>query len=135
MGCDIHWIIEKNMGGHWLGLNSNQDYNSARIIGRNYELFSALASVRGYSERQPLGIPKNASELTKYIVDRWGGEETGDGHSHSYMSLQDFIDIFLKICGSHLKEFQKQYPCYEMFGIELEPEDYKDCRIVFFFDN
>lgn len=68
---------------------------------RNYSAFAILADVRngrGFAGIQtgegfipisnPRGVPDDASDEYKGEVDRWNG----DGHSHSYHTLQQLLD-------------------------------------------
>lgn len=71
-------------------------YNEHYYNGRNYYLFSILADVRngygdGYVEYicETKGVPDDASIGYKHIVNMWGG----DGHSHSYFTLSELLDI------------------------------------------
>ena len=41
----------------------------------------------------PKGIPDDISELAKYDVDEYGG----DGHSHSYLGITEFIDAAKRV--------------------------------------
>ena len=60
--------------------------------GRNYDLFAILANVRNkYGFRpisMPKGLPEDISETVKLEAEEWAG----DGHSHSYHTLQDLLD-------------------------------------------
>lgn len=68
------------------------DYSQVRATGRDYTLFGLLASVRGDGPREALGLPENVSELVAAAAERAGG----DGHSHSYMSLEEFKRVCLE---------------------------------------
>ena len=104
MGCDIHMFVEYKIdNGKWEAHAGHEidreddDYESVRSVsatGRDYSLFSELASVRGQSSREPLGLPENISERVKYASDLW----SCDAHSHSYMSLEEFEEV-LTDCG------------------------------------
>jgi len=65
---------------------------------RNYDVFAILADVRngrgfagsdtgdGFNPiAEPKGVPEDASEYYKKVVDEWNG----DGHSHSYFSMEE----------------------------------------------
>ena len=95
MGCDIHVFIEfRHQNGHWqadkhhtLEIDDGWEHvNQVSATGRCYELFGHLASVRGPGSREPLGIPEDLSPILRKAVERMGS----DGHSHSYLSLEDF---------------------------------------------
>lgn len=132
MGCDIHWILEKvTENNTWIGVHSNFPYIENSLIGRNYEFFGELASVRGESKKEPLGMPEDCSHLSTYLEERW----EGDGHSHSFMPLSEFVDIFVKVSLPYLTKHQQEFPIYNMFGFEITPEYVDEYRVVFFFDN
>lgn len=110
MGCDIHLMTERfrniNGEGRWVSIDHfkynpyyGEEYESELCLvpvyrKRNYNLFSFLANVRNYSGNSfisnPKGIPKDASEITKKESESW----RGDGHSHSYFTLQE-LKVFL----------------------------------------
>jgi len=112
MGCDIHMVLEKEIGGKWIGLHaypyldpSAMDIRQegfARVEGiqgvswiadnRNYKLFGALAGVRRESPfgYEPRGLPENVSDLALALSDDYGS----DGHSHSWLLLPDFLKCY-----------------------------------------
>lgn len=97
--------------------------------GRNYQLFSILADVRGdYSPIvEPRGIPEDASTGYKYMCDRWDG----DAHSHSYYTLTELLNVnWEEYDDCHLNDFLKSIE--RMKGID---EDTDNIRMCFFFDN
>lgn len=60
---------------------------------RDYELFSVLAGVRKYNDKNvpislPRGLPRDASDVVKAESMNWGV----DGHSHSYLSYAEIED-------------------------------------------
>ena len=80
---------------------SNPKKCSSPFQGRNYDLFAMLANVRngrGFAGcdtgngfipiAMPKGLPKDVSPEIKQESDRWNG----DGHSHSYFTVQELID-------------------------------------------
>ena len=118
MGCDIHMFVEYQLApglpwqadDHHINLEvedwcgkcrscKKEDYincphvytrcQQVHATGRNYGLFGRLASVRGSSYRQPIGIPHDISPELAREADRIGV----DGHSHSYMGLEDFKKV------------------------------------------
>lgn len=100
MGADIHMFIEYKVGdGPWVADSNHQPYeeddntylNSVNSSGRDYELFAILASVRGPGP-EPKGFPDDVSAIIKAESDRWDG----DGHSHSFSSLKDFMKALTK---------------------------------------
>jgi hypothetical protein len=134
MGCDIHTIIEKNVAGKWITVaipHYSQECNS-----RYYHRFNLLCSgVRGDgSENKKLGIPPDASETAKYLIEEYGV----DGHSHSYMDLNKAARICLQSdrespVSTKPNDFAEKYPTSHYFGIdEVKDGEY---RLVFWFDN
>lgn len=118
MGCDIHMEVEylDKIEGTWQRaekLIANKyhdpgDPSSRSMIreewygDRSYDLFAMLANVRngrGFAGiptgipiepiSQPRGIPEDCSDETQAFVDYWGE----DGHSHSYLSLQELAAV------------------------------------------
>lgn len=113
MGCDIHFVIERKYGSRWVGVysssvtprmatraealpdhahivNSMAYLRGPALLERDYGFFSRLAGVRGEEgeERpEPKGVPEDASELVHEEIAGYGG----DGHSHTYCSLLDFV--------------------------------------------
>lgn len=76
MGCDIHCFLEfKYNDGQW------ESFSKKIRPGRDYEVFSFLAGVRGYGDIQPLvdprGFPKDAGydasdSYFRYVTDDFG---------------------------------------------------------------
>jgi cytochrome P450 len=127
MGCDIHFCIEKRVTrwddtagdqvpvepARWVGvygtwetpmLLTDRDplplhakerdawyVRRPRMKIRNYEFFAKLAGVRGEGPT-PKGFPEDASELAQMMV-------SGDDHSYSYDTLEDFIRTYLLTAG------------------------------------
>jgi hypothetical protein len=104
MGCDIHMYIETRVGdGEWQAdqhhqhiIDDDGDHYipAVNATGRNYQLFADLANVRGEGMfgLEPLGLPDDVSDIVNKASDDWDV----DGHSHSYISLKDFIKILKK---------------------------------------
>lgn len=120
MGCDIHMYIEYRQGNGmpWLADDHHEPkakeycsncehclkgqylecedayvhYNQVVATGRNYWLFGLLANVRGDGPRNPLGLPNDVSSVIKAASDRYGS----DGHSHSYIYLEDFKKVLFE---------------------------------------
>ena len=114
MGCDIHMFteIKRKFNDKEVWVNSdrwvvnpyyllkNDDDNDewekpmdidSIYTGRNYELFATLANVRGMGSpviAEPKDLPNDVCSITKAESDRWNG----DGHSHSYFTLAEFVD-------------------------------------------
>lgn len=154
---------------------STYKYESPEVLGwlydnRNYDVFAILADVRngrGFAGvktgegfvpiSEPKGLPSNVSEEVKKESDYW----EGDGHSHSYLTLQDlltydwhgqktkkagmvtkisyyetacdFVDEVIPALKKlvHNSKKDSSFPYLE----KLTEEQTKDIRIVFWFDN
>lgn len=102
MGCDIHMFVEYKINngkwqahpGHKVEIedegtdNEYKTYKEVSATGRNYELFGALAGVR-YDGPDAKGAPEDCSELVAAAIESWDC----DGHSHSYLSLDEFQGV------------------------------------------
>lgn len=88
MGCDIHAWGERLENGKYETNNLLTAFDC-----RSYGLFGFLANVRNYSMipsiSEPKGIPSDASEYYLRKVHSWNL----DGHSHSYLTLQELLDF------------------------------------------
>jgi hypothetical protein len=143
VGCDIHIILEtKNEAGKWVG---EQHYNGIsaealgidkedrryvfwQILNRNYPLFAKLAGVRGDGP-EPRGLPDDASELSRMVIDSWGL----DAHSVSWGLLSEVGGLFLAtINPKAMLEPDRHEQIANLFNLSTTLEDY---RIVYFFDN
>lgn len=103
MGCDIHAVIERK--AHYGWLNSGDP-----DIGRNYEMFAALADVRNRDGIKPAAEPRGFPAFVGWSQysdgERWmqfsdwdarpcseivsEAERYGlDGHSHSWLTLAE----------------------------------------------
>lgn len=94
MGTDIHlYVQEKQEDGTWKKLLPSQTKYKKNIsrkdgsfyIQRNYELFNALAGIRGEGPKlsaSKKGVPKNICPKLKKNI-----EYDVEGHSHHYMIL------------------------------------------------
>lgn len=84
MGCDIHLYAERKEKGVWIKAQECD-------INRNYNLFSILANVRNGNSLVPIselkGLPNDVSDGVRKESDGWDG----DGHSHSYFTLQELL--------------------------------------------
>ena len=119
MGCDIHVFIEHRRSPiEWASddvWENNKDgwsiaFGTEIYSNRNYELFAALANVRNRLPRdekprympkssdggepifvitQPKGIPHDCCLKVQRELERW----EGDGHSHSWYTLQELLDF------------------------------------------
>src|SRR5215471_14331674 len=108
MGADIHMVLERRVKlrdvEKWVGVNAfpyiiGSIYTGDGAVSdrvywhvdrRNYNLFADLAGVRGDGP-EPKGVPDDASDLALVEIDEWGG----DGHSHTWLTLDEAIPIFL----------------------------------------
>jgi hypothetical protein len=116
MGCDIHLYVEvKDENGVWKSADTwfEEDgqfstyetgmsfVNHAFYSGRSYDLFSILASVRngrGFAGvetgagfvpiAEPKGVPEDMSPEYQRVVGQW----YGDGHSHSFLTVQEMMN-------------------------------------------
>lgn len=176
MGCDIHIMAEKRISenSNWVRICSvfplgeydkkyyKKDFGDSPFDNRNYGTFAFLADVRNYSHcecltKEPKGIPDDACPEFLETCERWDG----DGHSHSYISVAEFLSFdYDKVfwnrrvtkqispnCfngaslaeeGEGTHETYREYLGEHFFtGLEIlkqqgEPEN---VRVVFFFDN
>ncbi len=167
MGCDIHPILERKFrfddgSEKWVGLHSfefTMAYARKTVDGvsimapngycsrpafdhRNYLRFAALAGVRGDGP-EPKGLPEDASDLARMETEKYGS----DGHSHSWCSLKEALEICLATESDsatvffHEEDARKKDPFGYYFGLAYYgDEDDKDnsldnYRLVFYFDN
>lgn len=108
MGCDIHVFVEYRVdNGKWqahqdhilqiIDKGTEDEFKNVIEVSatcRNYALFTALAGVRGGDIcNKPRGIPDDLSEIVKIAIDEW----SFDAHSHSYLSLDEFEEILIKM--------------------------------------
>ena len=171
MGADIHMYVEKRMpSGNWVCVrNLNEPINSTslhvmyhdrsssnggfvslwELRSRNYELFSALANVRGDGNGpEPKGLPQDVSEYVEVEFQGWGM----DAHSASWYSADEFVQIYDRIGVEVDEEIPlSPYVTARMkYGEEAataqflddkvslvidEEEPVGDYRFVFWFDN
>lgn len=125
MGCDIHIVVEKERNGEWL--MHNTVHCSKRGCDRNYDRFARLAGVRGDGP-EPRGLPSDVSASTQMLVDEWGD----DGHSHSWLPLSEALALFRETERGGLMSVSE----YDYFDCEMrEPDDAKNYRVIFWFDN
>lgn len=136
MGCDIHLVLERKYGLRWIAVDtfkghetSRSDWASPLATSRNYVRFAALAGVRGDGPA-PRGAPADISETTAMLLEDWGS----DGHSASWLPLNEASQIFLATQHGELSDFAKKYPQLHFFGID-EEDKRGTHRLVFWFDN
>lgn len=100
MGCDIHGWIEVRPYD-WDKKYWNAVFDVDHLT-RDYLVFSRMFGVRDYVNAQPIaanrGIPENGmhdefSDWRAKDLTYW----EGDGHSHTWISLQEIIDNESKI--------------------------------------
>lgn len=156
MGCDIHIVVEYKHKGKWVGVRTDQsvpikpynnkdwDFNTPAVGQRDYGFFARLAGVRGKGPA-PKGIPKDASDLTRLLVEQW----EGDGHSHSHLPLVEFAKRWVAGDDKFLAEMaadrlagkdnvwervlvKASIGALEYYGREMDASDF---RVVFWFDN
>ena len=140
MGCDIHLHTEIKINGKW------EHYSQPRIE-RDYALFSKMAGVRSRDDSPKAivpcrGLPSDCSATVRFCSDYDGI----DGHSHSYLSGQEIIELWkwLESKTPFLKEIDLRREWGYLFGncwgwFYKYREDYpvgiEDIRYVFWFDN
>jgi hypothetical protein len=151
MGCDIHCVIEQRHPKYEWWTNKGDPE-----IGRDYELFSVLASVRNYHDIVPISEPKGLPEDVDYMFEAYYKSQYGDAHSASWITLKEMREYDLnqevevleyndvdKAAGTTIRKVSE---LFEPAGLEQwsrlikELEKFDDgtgegARLVFFFDN
>lgn len=113
MGCDIHLFVEMRsiIRPNWEAVNrrihfEHYDSDTFRRVSwgeeRNYDTFAMLADVRngrGFAgvdtgdRLQPIapprGLPNDCSSAVDKEAESWGG----DGHSHSWLTLRELLNL------------------------------------------
>lgn len=131
MGCDIHFVIErKKNDSSWIGVASTDYGYDPKARDRNYSFFAALASVRGESDRKPIGLPEDASDLSLACIKDWDS----DGHSHSWMGLKEFVELWYQNAWNADPK-RKECAIVDALGWLRDDETPELFRIVFWFDN
>lgn len=97
--------------------NGWANFRQVNATGRDYYLFGELANVRGTSEREALGLPSDISPELAQAAENYGA----DGHSHSYISLEDFKCIVEK-CGYYKELTPTQKTCADAFYNWQDPK-------------
>jgi hypothetical protein len=162
MGCDIHVYLEKytSVNGEYKWVNVdhwqlNPDFGSHEnereydlipfYWGRNYDLFSILAEVRGSYDPidDPRGLPEDVTDATRKEFERWGR----DAHTPSHYTLKELKDyLYNNSEDDELTETLKRFvePMENRFREEfwITNDDEKRYtvkenafRVVFWFDN
>lgn len=125
MGCNSHLSIEVNYGSAW------EPFALDVPESRNYNLYEAMAGVRGYSGNavvRPRGIPKDVSRVVEYWIKR----ASNDGHTHSWLSSDEFHRAMLKGYGEGTKEWDAIDGVLTTLKMLLGETN---VRLIFFFDN
>ena len=126
MGCDIHVVIEQQVGNKWIGLCATDCMQKRPVFAeRDYEFFGAVASIRGRSGKFPNGLPYDISELSWLLFSN----APMDHHSASHMPLDDFCNIHHAIRSGASRE---KHCVYDLTGLSVEDQVF---RVVFWFDN
>jgi len=105
MGCDIHSYVEVKHNGIWTQVHKkfplsnwekelyHRDFGDRPFNYRHYGLFGWLADVRNYSGVKSLaprrGLPADVSSEVYKIAQEYGP----DGHSHSWIRLQELLEV------------------------------------------
>ena len=141
MGTDVHGCVEvwSKKLNKWVMHNEitysfydgNRTYaHKYHFRDRDYSYFAALAGVRGEGP-EPKGIPIDVSESTQWHIDHWAQ----DGHSHSYMPLEEAVALYKFLHPDIEKKYTDLY--WYLFGLEGPADDSRDTkfRVVFWFDS
>lgn len=142
MGCDIHAYVERKIDDRWCLLHHIRGWGGDSGYGgqRDYDFFSHLCGVRAQDPSdcpEPKGLPKDVSPGCGYESNLYGP----DGHSHSYESVNDFVDKKLALMKIRSNELDgttgsREYYEWKILSYEmLEHEDRDLYRVVFWFDN
>jgi hypothetical protein len=139
-------VLERRFEDKWVGLHDypylskttiesiNEEVETRyffwKATGRNYDLFAAIAGVRGGGP-SPKGIPDDASDLAHLAIAAYGS----DGHSHTWLSEEEAIHIWaphiLKDSDWVAPERRQKVGDYLGMG-DVGRNQY---RLVIFFDN
>lgn len=169
MGCDIHCYAEMKLQGKYqmirtLPIVESKEYQKKQVFSqRDYPLFAFLNDVRNqFYIREPEfcwgnELPEDISPRIRKEINHWGI----DGHSHSYITLQQALDVkgtaiaiqeensdeFLLCVGgeemSHdityreLLDSTEWYPRIAQLKVIADEynRSYDEVRIIFWFDN
>ena len=131
MGCDIHAMIEGKY--HWTSIGAWHWQSCGEVrISRNYSLFAKLADVRNYDGIEPISKPRfealaalkeSDDERCSDAFRRWASDFGVDGHSHSYVTLDELQTADVELA-ARCKLI--------VLAHGLDPAE---ARLVFFFDN
>lgn len=111
-----------------VGPGREEPYDSRFYSGRNYDLFSILANVRGASPEpewtQERDLPDDLSDGVQRAADGWAG----DAHSHTWYTLDELQQVDWLNLGQ--RQFDKTVRRMASLGPSAE-----DIRAVMWFDN
>jgi hypothetical protein len=155
MGCDIHMYVEykRKENTNW------QDFGGRINPGRNYSIFTNLASVRSnVTGNKPKGIPDDVAYSSRndnlIFIDESGGDDTvtreralrwvksgskivddtwvthPDWHSHSWATIEELEDAVNKDTWGGAHEYRAVLAAMKC----LESDGF-DVRAVYWFDN
>ena len=112
---------------------------AGKLIGqRDYLSFGIMAGVRRLDVDcitiEPRGFPEDASAVLQQIAGYDGGDDFGDYHSHSYLSLEEIYEARDRYKEEESEEwdFPEKYFCMEEL---LDIPGVEEVRVVFWFDN
>jgi hypothetical protein len=147
MECDIHIVLERKCpvqgSKKWVGWARFVSYTLAQ---RNYAFFNALCGVRGSGSEfghEPRGIPEDASDMTQACI----GEDDGDLHSHSWLTIRELVPCLAAHWGDADKQPQEYvfermaeadgnlYLATRLLDEDITAENADEWRLVFAFDN
>ena len=135
MGCDIHCYVEKR--GEDFGIWEEVVGFDVGLSHRNYGTFTILAGVRNYGGFTPISLPKGLPLDVSPSVKKESDEMDLDGHSHSYLSVQEIERASSSYDLSSLNMWSVQLfeaPLRKLKDLCVT-EQLDDVRIVFWFDN
>lgn len=110
MGCDIHMYIERRRSkdANWEPDPNHTKDEDGRLeavgaTGRWYSLFARIAGVRGLGNcgMKPRNLPRDVTPAVEECSDAWGC----DGHSHSWLTLDEFTREYITAMCDNDSEF------------------------------
>lgn len=124
MGCDITACAEIKLRGsdEWI-------FYKEIDIGRDYELFSKMAGVRGGQEpiSSDKGLPKDISKLSNYLINHYAHHSFSWLSSSELVKLNEWMIKFYDDTG-----YFKELYC---FITNINNLDFTDIRLIFGFDS
>ena len=132
MGCDIHMVLERKSNGTWIGLHN---YNTPELIALDTVVFD--------------DSPPTQYRWIAYKIMGRNYTLFGElaGHSHSHLSLSEFIAAYAAATGETHKFVEHRLsPTVEttdwlhnlatmITGHNIYDKNYDDYRICFWFDS